>query len=131
MTASPAGDASLVPRPAGEAARRRPAILVPGRVRPSAVTIVAFAAVLNIVQIVNWAMHYRLNSAGIRARTVGGLWGVLDAPLLHTSWSHLASNLVPLLVFGFLILLGGLSQFIAVTVLVSALHALRPLFPGR
>lgn len=119
MAAQPAGDASLAPRPNDKPARRRqPAILVPGRAKPSAVTIAVFAAVLSVVQVVNWAMSYRLNQAGIRPRTAGGLWGVADAPLLHTGWMHLASNLVPLLVFGFLILLGGLRQFLAVTVLV-------------
>ncbi|HET8588725.1 MAG TPA: rhomboid family intramembrane serine protease [Nakamurella sp.] len=93
-------------------------LLVPARIKPAAVTIGAFGAVLVIVQIVNMAMSYRLNAVGITPRSVGGLWGVLDAPLLHGSWGHLLSNLVPLLVFGFLILVGGLRQFVAVTVLV-------------
>lgn len=121
MSEQPTGDASVARRPGNRPERRRPpAILVPGRVKPSAVTIAAFAAALAVVNVVNWSMSYRLNGAGIRPRTAVGLWGVADAPLLHTGWSHLASNLVPLAVFGFLILLAGLRQFLAVTVLVWA-----------
>lgn len=111
-------DGAVVPASGAAPARRRPAIMVPGRARPSAIVIAVCGAVLVIVQIVNSLMDYRLNAAGIRPRTVAGLWGVADAPLLHTSWQHLTSNLVPLLVLGFLVLIAGLRQFVAVTVLV-------------
>lgn len=97
---------------------KRPSVLVPQRIKPAAVTIGAFGAVLVVVQIVNMFMNYRLNAEGIVPRTLGGLWGVLDAPFLHAGWGHLLSNLIPLLVFGFLILVSGLRQFVAVTVLV-------------
>ncbi len=40
------------------------------------------------------------------------------APLLHSGWEHLAANTVPLLVFGFLILLAGLARWLAVTAVV-------------
>jgi membrane associated rhomboid family serine protease len=43
---------------------------------------------------------------------------VLGAPLLHGSWGHLWSNLVPLVIMGTLITLSSMRQFIAVTVLV-------------
>lgn len=98
--------------------QKRPSVLVPQRIKPAAITIGAFGAVLVVVQIVNMIMDYQLNGAGIEPRTLDGLWGVLDAPLLHTSWGHLVSNLIPLLIFGFLILVARLQQFIAVTVLV-------------
>lgn len=97
---------------------RKPAILLPGRAKPSAITIIALGAVLTIVQLVNSLMDYRLTEAGIKPRTLVGLWGVADAPLLHGSWQHLGTNIVPFLVFGFLILIAGIRQFIAVTVLV-------------
>lgn len=104
---------------AGQAvSRRRPSILIPGRIRPSAITIVIVAAVLTGVQAVNSLTGYRMNEAGIRPRTLTGLWGILDAPLLHHGWPHLWANLVPLVVFGFLILIAGLRQFVAVTVLI-------------
>lgn len=100
------------------AVRKRPAIMLPGRARPSAIAIAVCGVVLVVVQVVNSLMDYRLNSAGIRPRTVTGLWGIADAPLLHTSWQHLAANIVPVLVLGFLVLIAGLRQFLAVTVLV-------------
>lgn len=113
-------ESSPGPNTAAAKPKRRPAILLPGRAKPSAIVIASIGAVLVVVQIVNALLGYRLNSAGIRPRTVAGLWGVLDAPLLHTSWGHLAANIVPFLIFGFLVLIAGLSQFIAVTVLIWA-----------
>lgn len=102
----------------GVPSKKRPSVLVPSRIKPAAITIGAFGAVLVVVQIVNMILGYRLNAEGIVPRTLGGLWGVLDAPFLHGGWGHLISNLIPLLIFGFLILVSGLRQFVAVTVLV-------------
>ena len=59
-----------------------------------------------------------LDDDGIVPRTVDGLGGILWAPLLHGGFEHLASNTVPLLVFGFLVLAGGLGQFLAVTAVI-------------
>jgi len=114
---TPNSDGSVVPA-ASAPARKRPAIMLPGRAKPSAITIAVAGVVLVVVQIVNSLMDYRLNSAGIRPRTAAGLWGIADAPLLHTSWQHLAANIVPLLILGFLVMIAGLRQFVAVTLLV-------------
>jgi membrane associated rhomboid family serine protease len=111
-------DGVITPAPAGAPARKRPAIMLPGRARPSAITITVFGVVLLAVQTVNSLMNYRLNAGGIRPRTLSGMWGIADAPLLHTSWQHLAANIVPLLILGFLVLIAGLRQFLAVTILV-------------
>lgn len=99
-------------------ARARRALVAPGRAKPSAITIAVVAALLVMVQAANSVTDYRLNEAGIRPRSWSGLWGILDAPLLHHGWSHLWGNLVPLVIFGFLILVAGLRQFIAVTALI-------------
>ncbi len=92
--------------------------MLPERVKPALITVGAFAALLIIVQLINWAMSYRLTAYGIEPRDWSGLWGVLAAPLLHGSWAHLWSNLVPLVIMGVLITLGSVRQFVAVTVLV-------------
>lgn len=97
---------------------RRPAILLPGRVRPSLITIAVLSVVLTAVQLVNSMLNYRLSAVGIRPRSLVGLWGIADAPLLHASWGHLAANIIPFAIFGFLILIAGGRQFVAVTVLV-------------
>ena len=83
----------------------------------AAIVIAAFVAVLWVIEIVN-ASGADLTDDGIRPRQLGGLWGVLWAPLLHASFTHLESNTIPLLVLGFLVLLGGLARFGAVTATV-------------
>ena len=106
-----------VPAPTPEPARQT-STLVP-KVKPAVLTVGIFAAVLVVVQIVNSLMSYRLNpDLGLAPRTLHGLIGILAAPLLHTTWYHLLSNIVPFVIFGFLIMVGGARQFVAVTVLV-------------
>src|SRR6478609_7256353 len=88
------------------------------RAKPALITVGALAAVMIIIQAINWSTDYRLDQYGIEPRTWSGLLGVLFAPLLHGSWGHLWSNLVPLVIMGVLIMLSGIRQFVAVTVLV-------------
>ncbi len=75
-------------------------------------------AVLWVIEIINAASGGDLTDDGIRPRQVGGLWGVLWAPLLHANFTHLESNTIPLLILGFLVLLGGVARFGIVTVIV-------------
>ncbi len=93
--------------------------LLPAKMRPAAFTVGSLAAMMLIVQIVNSLMSYRLNGDfGLISRKVGGLDGILFAPLLHAGWGHLLGNLVPFLIFGLLLFVGGVRQFVVVTVLV-------------
>lgn len=65
-----------------------------------------------------------LNRFGIIPRTQIGLRGILFAPLLHGTWSHLSTNTLPLLVLGGLTVVQGIDRFAIVTVvswLVSGL----------
>jgi len=57
---------------------------------------------------------------GIVPRSLGGLDGILVAPLIHASFQHLIANTIPLAILGSLVLLRGVSEFLFV-VLVSAL----------
>ncbi|MGC4014435.1 MAG: rhomboid family intramembrane serine protease [Luteolibacter sp.] len=102
--------------PSGSAAPGEKNVL-PENLRTAIVVVGSLAAVMVIVQVVNWAMGYRLDQFGIEPRSWSGS-GVLTAPLIHGSWGHLWSNLVPLVIMGVLITVGGLRQFFAVTVLV-------------
>lgn len=52
-------------------------------------------------------LHISLDSFGIHSWEPEGIIGIFLAPLLHVGFAHLASNSVPLLVLGFLILVGG------------------------
>ncbi|GAA4839154.1 rhomboid family intramembrane serine protease [Saccharopolyspora rosea] len=78
-----------------------------------------FLAVLYAVEFVDQTDRaLDLDQYGIRPRDVDGLEGVLFAPLLHAGWPHLISNTLPFLVLGWLVLAGGLRQFVAVTATV-------------
>lgn len=50
--------------------------------------------------LLDWGLMLELGRFGIRPREFGGLPGILVAPLLHGSFSHLISNTLPLLVLG-------------------------------
>jgi len=66
-----------------------------------ATALVAFAALLWAVQVVNWIIGYGFNPAfGLIPRHVSGLDGVIAMPLLHGSFAHLMANTPPLLVMG-------------------------------
>ncbi|NEQ30268.1 MAG: rhomboid family intramembrane serine protease [Leptolyngbya sp. SIO4C5] len=59
-----------------------------------------------------------LNRYGIRPRRQAGLSGIVLAPLLHGNLRHLSANTLPLVVLGWFILLGGVQNFVLVTVVV-------------
>ena len=59
-----------------------------------------FVALIWFVQLLNWGLDLGLERFGIRPRQLGGLPGILLAPLLHGGFSHLFANSLPLLVLG-------------------------------
>ncbi len=63
----------------------------------------------------------RLDAFGIVPRERSALPGILLAPFLHVGYAHLASNSVPLLVLGGLVMLRGRREFIAVSLWVIVL----------
>ncbi len=115
---------SSLPMPVGGSpAKKDRSSLLPARVKPALIVVGSFGALLVLIEVVNSAVSTATSNRlatefGIVPRTWHGLIGIVTAPLLHGSWSHLLSNLVPLLIFGFLIMLGSVRQFIAVTALV-------------
>lgn len=87
--------------------------------RTGAVTVGVLAALMVVLQVANSITNYWLtHHLGITPRNGDGLLGVLFAPLLHGSWTHLWSNLVLVAVLGFLVSLGGPRQFVAVTAVI-------------
>ncbi len=85
----------------------------------AAIGMLVFLAVLWVIEAVDqFVLGGALDQDGIEPRQVDGLAGILWAPLLHASWAHLIANSLPFLVLGFLVLAGGLGQFLAVTALV-------------
>ena len=63
----------------------------------------AFVALLWLVEIVDAVTAGSLDRYGIEPRTQDGLVGILAAPLLHSGWTHLEANSVPLLILAFLV----------------------------
>ncbi len=93
--------------------------LIPARWHQAAIVPGVLVGLMIVVQIVNSVPALNIVPyAGIDPRRVDGLIGILTAPFVHGSWSHLLANAVPLLIFGFLVMVNGVKQFIAVTVLV-------------
>jgi len=84
-----------------------------------------FLAVIWVLQIANWADHYRIAlDYGIRPRDTGSLPDVISAPFLHFSWAHIEGNSGPLFIFGFLAAYRGVRKFIWVTLLIIAASGL-------
>lgn len=59
-----------------------------------------FVALIWLIGSLNWGLDLGLERFGIRPRQLGGLPGILLAPLLHGGFSHLFANSLPLLVLG-------------------------------
>jgi membrane associated rhomboid family serine protease len=116
----PALNIPSVPATTGSAAPAKKRTLLPEKMRPAMFTLGGFALLLVIIQAINsLAPSLDLNDKfGLISRRVSGLDGIILAPLLHASWAHLLGNLVPLLIFGLLLFVGGVRQFVVVTVLV-------------
>lgn len=76
------------------------------------------AGLLWVLEIIDTLTFNMLDQLGIHSQTAMGWVGILFAPFLHFGFEHLISNTVPLLVLGFLILVGvgGLIRFVVSTV---------------
>lgn len=92
--------------------------VLPPNLGQAVIVVGAFTVLLYLIESVDALLPANLDTLGIQPRTLGGLDGILLAPLLHHGWAHLFANTVPILVFGFLAMSGGLGQWIAVTVTV-------------
>ncbi|WAH98730.1 rhomboid family intramembrane serine protease [Arthrobacter sp. MMS18-M83] len=72
-----------------------------------------FVVLLAVIELVNTLMLHSLNSVfGLRSRSLDGVFDILTFPLLHANFGHLLSNVLPLVIFGFLVFLSGLRVFL-------------------
>lgn len=101
-----------MPHPSSQRPVRAARVAVAGQV------IVAFVALLYAIEVLDTLTGHRLDGFGVRPRREDGLDGIAFAPLLHLGWPHLLANTLPLLLFGFLILLAGVTRWLAVTAVV-------------
>jgi membrane associated rhomboid family serine protease len=81
-------------------------------------------AIMWAVELVNVLDSYRLDSDGIVPRNVSHLDGVLFAPFLHASFSHLLGNTLPFVILGCAIALAGAGRLLLVTLIVAVVSGL-------
>jgi membrane associated rhomboid family serine protease len=98
--------------------------IVPANPKAAGIIALGFTALLYLVELADVIVPGDLDHAGIQSRTLSGLDGVIWAPLLHNGWSHLFSNTVPVLIFAFLAMAGGIGRWIAVTATIWILGGL-------
>lgn len=98
--------------------------ILPRRPFAAALTVLAFTGMLYLIEGFDQATGETLDSEGIVPRDVEELDGILWWPLLHAGFGHLEANTLPLLIFGFLVMAGGLGQFIGVTATIWVLGGL-------
>lgn len=110
--------------PTAPTPRRWSAGLLPAAPTTAAISILAFTVVLYLIELVDQVSNLKLDQYGIESRRLGGLDGVVWAPLLHGGWGHLLANTIPFLVFGFLVMAGGIVQFLMVTALIWVVSGL-------
>lgn len=60
----------------------------------------------------------RLDRYGIRPRSLGGLWGILFAPLLHGGFNHLIANTVPMLTLSWWVMLRSIGTWLTATIMI-------------
>jgi membrane associated rhomboid family serine protease len=84
-----------------------------GWVRAAGV-VAALVALLWLVEIVDAVTAGDLDRYGIEPRSEDGLVGIAVAPLLHSGWTHLEANSVPLLVLGLIVAVVSTARFFGV-----------------
>jgi membrane associated rhomboid family serine protease len=88
--------------------------------RDALIVMGAFLAVIWILQVVNWAVGYRLDSEfGILPEHASRLPEIFTAPFLHFSWQHIEGNSVPLFVLGVLAAYRSLVRFLFASLIIA------------
>src|SRR5277367_870078 len=87
--------------------------------RDALIVMGAFLVVIWILQVVNWADGYRLDSEfGILPEHVSRLPEIFTAPFLHFNWQHIEGNSLPLFVLGVLAAYRSIGRFLLVSLIV-------------
>ena len=84
----------------------------------------ALVAVMWAVELVNALDSYRLDRDGIVPRNLSHLDGIVFAPFLHLSFSHLLGNTIPFVILGSAIALAGAGRLLRVSLIVALVSGL-------
>ncbi|MDX2214355.1 MAG: rhomboid family intramembrane serine protease [Oculatellaceae cyanobacterium bins.114] len=79
--------------------------------RTQIVTLGGLITLMWVLEIVDQLTGRALDQWGIIPRTIIGLRGILFAPLLHGSFTHLLANTIPFLTLGWFVMLRRTSDF--------------------
>jgi membrane associated rhomboid family serine protease len=87
--------------------------------RDALIVMGVFLGVIWVLQVVNWAVGYRLDTElGILPEHVSRLPEIFTAPFLHFSWEHIEGNSAPLFVLGVLAAYRSISRFLLVSLII-------------
>lgn len=89
---------------------------VTGTLKTQALVLGGTLAVFWAVFVVNILVGGALSRLGVIPRTTVGLRGILFAPFLHGSFSHILANTIPFLALGWMVMLRDEKHFIPVTI---------------
>lgn len=81
-------------------------------------------ALMWTVQFADAVLPGSFTGFGVRSWELAGLGGIVLAPLLHASWTHLVANSLPFLVLGCLVAVEGARRFWAVTAYAAVIGGL-------
>ncbi|MGO9763840.1 MAG: rhomboid family intramembrane serine protease [Solirubrobacteraceae bacterium] len=81
--------------------------------------VAALVTIMWAVELINSLDSYRLDHDGIVPRSIGHLDGIVFAPFLHASFSHLLGNTIPFVILGVVIALAGAGRLLLVTLIVA------------
>jgi membrane associated rhomboid family serine protease len=92
--------------------------------RDGLLALFALVAIMWGVEIINLLDSYRLDHDGIVPRSFSHLDGIVFAPFLHASLSHIIGNTIPFVILGFAIALAGARKLLMVTTVVALVSGL-------
>lgn len=93
--------------------------------RDALIVMGAFLGVIWLLQVVNWADGYRLDTEfGILPEHLSRLPEIFTAPFLHFGWQHIEGNTVPLFVLGVLAAYRSVSRFLLASLIIAVTSGL-------
>ncbi|MDK1475340.1 rhomboid family intramembrane serine protease [Streptomyces sp. 549] len=84
----------------------------------------AWVALLWLLEAIDGTNGPIVQEYGIRPRDLDEVMDIFPAAFLHFGWNHLMANSVPLLIFGFLAAVRGLTRFVGVVLLIIVVSGL-------
>jgi membrane associated rhomboid family serine protease len=105
-------------------ARKSRSVVDAARISSGIKLLVVLVGLMWLSEIVDTALHGRLDRYGIIAREPDGLFGIITAPFLHLGFGHLISNTLPLVTLGAIIAVGGALRLFSVTAIVTTIGGL-------